>query len=274
MLSVIQQFYLNKTFRNLLLRIDDGQAANLVENEKDGRRIDDNLLHQLQRLFAFLGSTQRLDYNPQDFCFAWKGVDGQPVNVLIQQDAQEFTSMILDRLEEGIKKTPFKKIIDCIYTGRVANLLTCELCQKAKQREENFYCLSLEVKNYKMLSESLGKLIQGETINDYQCDFCNRKADVVKRTVISKCPNTLILHLQRNVFNLDTFVNEKISNRFEFPLALNIKPYTLDTIMPQANNVKGDAEYEYELVGVVAHNGSAEYGHYYSYIRTDNGQWL
>ena len=28
------------------------------------------------------------------------------------------------------------------------------------------------------------------------------------------------------------------------------------------------------MVGVVAHNGGAEYGHYYSYIKTDNGQWL
>lgn len=86
MLSVLQQFYLNRTFRNLILRIDDKQPPNLVE--KDGRLIDDNIVHQLQRLFAFLNNTQRLDYNPQDFCFAWKGVDGQPVNVLIQQDAQ------------------------------------------------------------------------------------------------------------------------------------------------------------------------------------------
>jgi len=27
-------------------------------------------------------------------------------------------------------------------------------------------------------------------------------------------------------------------------------------------------------VGVVAHNGGAEFGHYYSFIRTENGQWL
>jgi|JI61114C2RNA_FD_contig_121_24563_length_4631_multi_2_in_0_out_0_3 ubiquitin carboxyl-terminal hydrolase 34 len=232
MLSVIQQFYMNKSFRNLVLRVDDGQQEQLVE--KDGRQVDDNLLHQLQRLFSFLTKTERMDYNPQDFCYSWKGYDGQPVNVLMQQDAQEFTSMLLDRLEKSMKDTPFRRVVECNYTGKVSNLLTCEKCQKSKVREEDFYCLTLEVKNYKLLSESLGKLVHGEIINDYQCDFCNQKADVVKKTVISKCPNNLILHLQRNVFNLDTFVNEKISTKFEFPHSLDLKPYSLEAILPSA----------------------------------------
>lgn len=30
----------------------------------------------------------------------------------------------------------------------------------------------------------------------------------------------------------------------------------------------------YDLVGVVAHNGGAQYGHYYSYIKNENDQWL
>lgn len=30
----------------------------------------------------------------------------------------------------------------------------------------------------------------------------------------------------------------------------------------------------YDLVGVIAHYGTAEFGHYYSYIKTENGQWL
>lgn len=55
MLSIIQQCYMNKAFRNLILRADDGQAERLAE--KDGRLVDDNLLHQLQRLFSFLTKT-------------------------------------------------------------------------------------------------------------------------------------------------------------------------------------------------------------------------
>jgi hypothetical protein len=55
MLSIIQQFYMNKSFRNLLLRVDDRKPEERAE--KDGRIIDDNILHQLQRLFAFLART-------------------------------------------------------------------------------------------------------------------------------------------------------------------------------------------------------------------------
>jgi ubiquitin carboxyl-terminal hydrolase 34 len=211
------------------MRIDDGRKPNMVDNK--GRMVDDNLLHQLQVLFGYLSKTERMEYNPQDFCFSWKDMNGEPANLIIQQDAQEFISMLLDRLEEGMKKTPFRKIVDCTYTGQVSNLFTCEQCKKMKSREENFYCLSLEVKNYKNLEQSLGKLIKGETISDYTCDFCGKKVEVVKKTVISKCPNYLVLHLQRLVFNLDTFLNEKISDRFEFPLELNLQPYTLESTL-------------------------------------------
>lgn len=41
---------------------DDDKAAKLVK--KDYREIDDNVLHQLQRLFGFLDQSDRQDYNP------------------------------------------------------------------------------------------------------------------------------------------------------------------------------------------------------------------
>lgn len=44
-------------------------------------------------------------------------------------------------------------------------------------------------------------------ISDYKCDFCQAKVDVTKKTRISKTPKILIIHLQRIVFSLDTFVN-------------------------------------------------------------------
>lgn len=50
-------------------------------------------------------------------------------------------------------------------------------------------------------------------INDFACDFCAQRADVSKKTMVSKLPRVLFLHLQRIVFSLDTFVNEKISTK-------------------------------------------------------------
>ena len=86
----------------------------------------------------------------------------------------------------------------------------------------------MEVKNSKSLFESFDRYISGEMINDYKCDFCEKKVDVSKRTRISKVPKNLIIHLQRIVFNLDIFINEKISSKHSFPNNLNLHPYTLD----------------------------------------------
>lgn len=61
------------------------------------RMVDDNFLHQIQKIFAYLDKTNRIDYVPKDFCYAYKPF-GEPVNVMIQQDVQEFVSMFFDRL--------------------------------------------------------------------------------------------------------------------------------------------------------------------------------
>jgi ubiquitin carboxyl-terminal hydrolase 34 len=126
---------------------------------------------------------------------------------MIQQDVQEFVSMLFDQLENKIKTTPLRKVIDTFYGGKATNLFNCHNCNQTKKVEENFYSITLEVKNSKTLSESLNRYVSGELISDFRCDFCNQKVDVSKKTRISKAPRTLILHLQRIFFNLDTFIN-------------------------------------------------------------------
>ena len=86
MIAMLQQFFLTKPFRSLVLMADDGVEENLVKHAS--REIDDNLFHQLQTMFANLELTERQEYNPEDFCFAFKDFDGNPVNVGVQQDAQ------------------------------------------------------------------------------------------------------------------------------------------------------------------------------------------
>ena len=99
--SMLQQLYMNKTFRYLLMRINDNKEPDWTVDVK-GNPVDDNFLHQVQRIFGYLERTTRLDFVPSAFCIAYKPF-GQPVNIMIQQDVQEFVSMFFDRLEIGIK---------------------------------------------------------------------------------------------------------------------------------------------------------------------------
>jgi uncharacterized UBP type Zn finger protein len=76
---------------------------------------------------------------------------------------------------------------------------------------EDTLCLSLTVKDIYSVQDSLQKMIEGEVINDYKCDGCKKTVDVSKRTLITETPNVLIVHLQRIVFNFDTFRNDKVN---------------------------------------------------------------
>jgi ubiquitin carboxyl-terminal hydrolase 34 len=140
---------------------------------------------------------------------------------------------------------------------------------------EDFYNLSVGVKGFKTLAESLNKFVSGDTISDYFCETCKKKVDVVKRTSLHELPNVLIIHLQRIIYNFDTFMNEKINSRLEFPKDFSIEPYTVEGLEAREKpDVKTAAEkpngyYHYKLAGVVVHIGTADTGHYYSYINTN-----
>jgi len=65
----------------------------------------------MQRLLAHLELSQRVDYNPVSFCFAFKEFDGTPTNTAEQKDAQEFLNVLFDRVENVLKPTPQKYLL-------------------------------------------------------------------------------------------------------------------------------------------------------------------
>ena len=251
----------------------------MINNPK---QVDDNALHQLQRIFAYLELSARQDYKPDKFCFAFKDFEGLPTNILIQQDAQEFLNLIFDRLENLLRNTPEKYLVKNVFGGKTCSQLICKGgCGNVSKNFEDFYNLSLGVRGNSTLFEALSKYISGDKIDDFQCEKCEKKVSVVKRTCISQLPNILVVHLQRLLYNYDTMMNEKINSRLEFPKEFSIEPYTVEGVEAREKignenlkdlpkdfflHGKDPAYYEYKLVGVVIHSGVAEAGHYFSYI--------
>ena len=320
--SMLQQLYHVPAFRYQLLQVDDGAEPDWQEYK--GKTIDDNVLHQLQRLFGHLELSERVDYNPYAFCFSFKQMDGQPTNTSVQHDSEEFFNIIFDRIENLIKPTPQKYLLQSVFGGKNCSQMVCKECGFIRNRFEDFYNLSLTVKERKSVEESLKKNLEGEVISDYECPGCKKKVDITKRTLFSKTPNVFVIQLQRIIFDFDTFQNQKINSSFEFPENLDLTPYSLNHIMKsegklseeelnnlneasptkKANESDEDAEdefegmteeeknerieekktynshiqynedecYEYKLVGVIIHVGTADAGHYYSLINTERFQ--
>jgi len=71
---------------------------------------------------------------------------------------------------------------------------------------------------------------------------------------------------------MDSMLRVKVNDYYEFPHDLDMTNYTQEYL---AKKVKGGEftmnhhpdYYNYELVGIVVHSGTADSGHYYSYIK-------
>lgn len=87
----------------------------------------------------------------------------------------------------------------------------------------------------------------------------------------------------RYTFNMVTMTKEKVNTHFSFPLQLDMSPYLEKNLIKakdkdpdrSVDESMADDSYqgientstEYELIGVTVHTGTADGGHYYSFIR-------
>ena len=81
---------------------------------------------------------------------------------------------------------------------------------------------------------------------------------------MKEIPDHLIFHLKRFEFDLNTMVRSKINDSFEFPECIDMRPYTIQHLSDSDPCTTPDV---FQLTGVLVHNGTAESGHYYSYIK-------
>jgi ubiquitin carboxyl-terminal hydrolase 34 len=77
-------------------------------------------------------------------------------------------------------------------------------------------------------------------------------------------PDNLLFHLKRFDFDMVTMMRSKINDEFQFPDRIDMTPYKVEYLSNPNNPVEPDI---FELVGVLVHSGTAESGHYYSYVR-------
>ena len=62
--------------------------------------------------------------------------------------------------------------------------------------------------------------------NAYYCEKCDKKVDALRRTSIKKLPRYLLMGLGRFEYDFDRMVRVKVNDYCEFPMELNMEPYT------------------------------------------------
>ena len=230
----------------------------------------EQILYELQRMFAALQESERKSYSPRSFCKVYT-MDHELLNTGEQKDMTEFFTDLISKFEE--MSEDLKNMVKTLFGGTLSNNVVSLDCPHISTTTEEFYTLRCKVADMRSLFDSLDDLTVKDTLegdNMYTCSKCGKKVRAEKRACIKKLPRILCFNTMRYTFNMLTMTKEKVNTHFSFPLILNMNPYLEENLIKkeEENGVSSEEESnDYELIGVTVHTGTAEGGHYYSFIR-------
>ena len=301
--SLLQQLFMIPSLRRALLAakepaIDHQFSERLMELRHQVQMLIGILACSDVRVYNPLSLIETLRDEPRGFF----PLDS---HVMEQNDANEFYQLFMDRLgevfpascaklgdntisenagaEEGKDAEP--DILQQTLGGTLAHQIIGQHVDYVSERSEPFMCIQLDVASKTNIYESLDSFVSSEILsgdNAYELPSGER-VSVLKRCCFRRLPNTLVFHLKRFDLDFDTFEKVKINSRFEFEDRLNIWEYTARSLAnategKQFNNSEEQSvplpgeepqspdDCEYVLRGVLVHSGTAEYGHYFSYV--------
>jgi ubiquitin carboxyl-terminal hydrolase 34 len=267
----------------------------------------DMILYELKRMFAYLLESERRSYNPKSFCKVYTMDGLQSLNTGDQKDMTEFFTDLITKLEEmsdDLKRlvrelfcgtlTNIVLSFDCPHISRKLEEFYTVRCQVADMKDVHESLAELTVKD----------TLEGD--NMYTCSKCARKVRAEKRVCFRKLPKILCLNTMRYTFNMVTMQREKVNTLFQFPMQLDMSGYMETNLIDRNKLIRDDnpatsdkddtdddddnnnadddndessnrypsgspstinESHLFELIGVTVHTGTAEGGHYYSFIR-------
>ncbi|KAK2595575.1 hypothetical protein QQS21_006686 [Conoideocrella luteorostrata] len=254
--SLFTQLFMNVRFRSFILSVP-------LRDPEDSQQ----LLLQTQKLFGYMQESYQRFVDPSSVITSIKTYDDTQIDIHSQMDVDEFYNLLFDRWEGQLLDHEDRKRLRSFFGGQLVQQVKSKECEHISERLEPFSAIQCDIKGKFTLQESLQAYVDGEVMegeNKYKCSTCDRHVDAIKRACLKDVPDNLIFHLKRFDFNLRTMQRSKINDYFSFPQSLDVAPYTVDYLSAEGDTSPSDL---FELVGILVHSGTAESGHYYSYIR-------
>lgn len=256
-----------------------------------------HLLEEVQRTFIHLeGGSRGHCFDPRALVEACASLKLE-FDVWQQNDASEFATKLLDRMEVSLKKWAPQHFrnMDHTFGLKQTKQKVCKQCGLKSNREEKLLSLDCQIRGKRDIHEALSAMTEVEIMegsNKVFCEQCKENTDTILKTAISTFPNVLILSLKRFDLDYTTFETVKLNSRCAFGQTLDMKQYSLaaveaseaaennqkpsDPDSMDTDDTRADAvdplsslpdDFQYRLVGVLVHAGVAQGGHYYSFIK-------
>jgi hypothetical protein len=261
---------------------------------KDGN-LENSVIYNMQLGFANLKYSCLYVYPPYNFVKSFKkAFNGQPIQFGVQQDSDEFLTILCDELEKEAKKYGKENFLENSFKGKIANEIVSLDKENPyySQTDEDFYRVTLDIKGHQTLESALDAYIKGEILdgeNQYYVEKYKKKLSIRKSSSLKKLGNQIIIHLKRFEFDFVTFTNKKLNDYLVFPKEINFKKWTRayqrsrdPNLKPELLNITEEEKenlieekMNYVLTGILIHSGSSlQSGHYYSLIMDqESGKW-
>ena len=246
--STLQQFFMIPKIRKAII-------------EYNG---EDEFMQELSKLYAKLLLSNCRSVTTEPLVKKWTNWAGEPMNPREQQDACEFVQMLIDKLEGGLGV----EFIQNLFQADTVQIIEGLNEEYHSERIDKQYTTTLQVKDSPNMESSLDKLSTPDYFTDenqYKPDTMDHKIDAKKYNSLNHVPPYLIIQLARFDYNYHTWERIKINSQFDIPLDLDL-----------SGRLKSNQKQtKYKLHGIIMHYGSAQYGHYISYVkeRKEGGKW-
>ena len=227
--------YMNATNQNLFM-VEEWRRAILAIDIDTGDQ-KESMIHQTQRMYAYLQESEKQYYDPAGFCHTYKDPDdpSKPINPRIQQDASAYYGRLLHSIKDLVVNTRHENILDVFNIYKLGEKFATGSDghkYKSTRDEPSEQYLSVDVRGVKTLNQSLAKQFAGNDV-DFKWDKHDNKHEkeelsTRKRSTIKKLPPCLPIHLKRFDLDYTTFQTVKLNERFDFPVEINMFPYTLE----------------------------------------------
>ncbi|CAM1508456.1 Fc.00g053040.m01.CDS01 [Cosmosporella sp. VM-42] len=253
--SLLQSLYFTNAFRKAIYEIP-------TENEESMQ----NSAYTLQRLFYQLQtSEQAVGTNELTKSFGW-----ETRHIFEQQDVQELSRKLMERMEEKMKGTKAENVLPEMFSGKIKTYISCINVDYESSRIEDFWDIQLNVSGNKNLLESFQDYIQVEKMdgeNQYFAGDQFKLQDANKGVIFTSFPDVLHLQLKRFEYDIQRDMMMKINDRYEFPDIFDAAPYLID-------DADKSEPWTYQLHGVLVHSGDLNAGHYYAFLKPGKDGWF
>lgn len=225
-----------------------------------------NSAYTLQRLFYQLQtSNAAVGTNELTKSFGW-----ETRHIFEQQDVQELSRKLMERMEERMKGTKAENMLPQMFSGKIKTYISCINVDYESSRIEDFWDVQLNVSGNKNLLESFQDYIQVEKMegeNQYMAGEQYKLQDANKGVIFVSFPDVLHLQLKRFEYDYMRDTMTKINDRYEFPEVFDAAPYL-------SEDADTSESWTYQLHGVLVHSGDLNAGHYYAFLKPEKDGWF